>query len=87
LFATRLSALPGIFALSRLYDLDTGLVRKLTNRFGERETLHFLHETDGVARGFAPEAVVEAPLVVHVETRRFLLVKRAEADVTSPALL
>ena len=70
-----------------LPDGDTGLVGQSAHRVDEVEVLDGPHETDGVALGLAPEAVVEALLGVDAERGRLLAVEGAQALPPSTHLL
>ena len=63
--------------------LDTRVRREPFDRTHKIEVLNFAHEADRVAAGLAPKAVVRAHLGVDRETRRFLVVERAQSAPTA----
>ena len=63
-----------------LFDnFDTRSISQVANCFRECHALHFLHEPYGVPGGLAAETMVEATLVIYVETRSFFLMEGTEA--------
>ena len=84
--APHLGVLPTLGVVRRLDDVDAHALGEPPHGFDEVEPLGLLHELDRVAGRVTAEAMIEAALRVHVEARRLLLVKGAEADEASTAL-
>ena len=57
------------------------------DRFRERTLVQFHHKFENVAAHTAAEAVINLPNRMHVERRRFFLVKRTQAGKTLAAFL
>jgi hypothetical protein len=74
--ALALAALPSVVVAEG----DPGTTGEVLDRTDEVEVQHLPHERDGVALRLAPEAVVEAELVVHRERAGPLVVERAQPD-------
>ena len=70
-----------------LVERDAGPVGQQAHGVDEIEVLHGPDEGDGVPRGLAAEAVVEALLGVHAERGRLLGVERAQPAPAPPHLL
>jgi hypothetical protein len=68
------------------FECDPGALGEHAHRVDEIHVVVQLHETDHVACGVAAETLEEAAIGMHVERRRFLAVKRTQADEIVTAL-
>ena len=75
----------GIFKRGPLGNGNAVAFRQSLESLRKRQPIDLLHEAENVALGIAPEAFVKLVRLVDVEGRSLLLMKRAEADVTSGA--
>ncbi|MPN53595.1 hypothetical protein SDC9_201259 [bioreactor metagenome] len=63
------------------------LLGQMRNRFAKIQPLDVHHKLNDATARFAAKTVIYLLLPIHVERRRFFVVKRAQTDVSMPVLL